>query len=96
MLGPGITLLPGNVAPEQGRDSIQLPLTRLPQAAVILMEAQPVRLDPELGWLRSGGWFSTAGNDDSILLRMKEDYDGAEPSATSVRCTCLHADAALH
>jgi uncharacterized protein YyaL (SSP411 family) len=31
-----------------------------------------------------GGWFSTTGHDDSVLLRLKEDYDGAEPSATSV------------
>ncbi|MGE0866021.1 MAG: thioredoxin domain-containing protein [Vicinamibacterales bacterium] len=32
----------------------------------------------------SGGWFSTTGADPSVLLRMKEDYDGAEPSPTSV------------
>jgi uncharacterized protein YyaL (SSP411 family) len=31
-----------------------------------------------------GGWFSTTGQDESVLLRLKEDYDGAEPSATSV------------
>ena len=31
-----------------------------------------------------GGWFSTTGQDPSVLLRMKEDYDGAEPSASSV------------
>jgi uncharacterized protein YyaL (SSP411 family) len=31
-----------------------------------------------------GGWFSTSGDDPSVLLRMKEDYDGAEPSAGSV------------
>jgi uncharacterized protein YyaL (SSP411 family) len=31
-----------------------------------------------------GGWFSTTGLDESVLLRLKEDYDGAEPSATSV------------
>jgi uncharacterized protein len=30
------------------------------------------------------GWFSTTGNDPSVLLRLKEDYDGAEPSASSV------------
>ena len=35
-------------------------------------------LDPD------GGWFSTTGEDPSVLLRMKEDYDGAEPSPTSV------------
>jgi uncharacterized protein len=31
-----------------------------------------------------GGWFSTTGRDRSVLLRLKEDYDGAEPSASSV------------
>jgi len=33
---------------------------------------------------REGGWFSTTGRDPSVLLRMKEDYDGAEPTASSV------------
>jgi uncharacterized protein YyaL (SSP411 family) len=31
-----------------------------------------------------GGWFSTTGRDPSVLLRLKEDYDGAEPAASSV------------
>jgi uncharacterized protein YyaL (SSP411 family) len=31
-----------------------------------------------------GGWFSTSGQDSSILLRLKEDHDGAEPSASSI------------
>ncbi len=31
-----------------------------------------------------GGWFSTTGEDASVLLRLKEDYDGAEPAAASV------------
>jgi uncharacterized protein YyaL (SSP411 family) len=31
-----------------------------------------------------GGWFSTTGRDPSVLLRMKEDYDGAEPAVSSV------------
>jgi uncharacterized protein YyaL (SSP411 family) len=31
-----------------------------------------------------GGWFSTSGRDASVLLRLKEDYDGAEPAATSI------------
>jgi uncharacterized protein YyaL (SSP411 family) len=35
--------------------------------------------DPE-----SGGFFSTAGGDRSLVLRVKEDYDGAEPSGNSV------------
>jgi hypothetical protein len=29
-------------------------------------------------------WFSTTGRDPSVLVRMKEDYDGAEPSASSI------------
>jgi uncharacterized protein YyaL (SSP411 family) len=32
----------------------------------------------------AGGWFSTTGADPRVLLRLKEDYDGAEPSASSV------------
>ncbi|BCS33986.1 thioredoxin domain-containing protein [Luteitalea sp. TBR-22] len=31
-----------------------------------------------------GGWFSTTGDDPTVLLRMKEDYDGAEPAASAV------------
>ena len=31
-----------------------------------------------------GGWFSTTGKDESVLLRLKDDYDGAEPAASSV------------
>ena len=33
---------------------------------------------------RDGGWFATTGDDPSVLLRLKEDYDGAEPAAASV------------
>ena len=39
----------------------------------------------ELFWdAHEGGWFSTSGNDSTVLLRLKEDYDGAEPAAGSV------------
>ena len=39
----------------------------------------------ELFWdAEAGGWFSTTGSDPSVLLRMKEDYDGAEPAPSSV------------
>jgi hypothetical protein len=31
-----------------------------------------------------GAWYSTTGEDKSVLLRLKEEYDGAEPSASSV------------
>src|SRR5262249_14880167 len=43
------------------------------------------RKQDELFWDdTSGGWYSTTGRDPSVLLRMKEDYDGAEPTASSV------------
>ncbi|HXT69359.1 MAG TPA: thioredoxin domain-containing protein [Vicinamibacterales bacterium] len=48
-----------------------------------------------------GGWFGTTGNDPTVLLRLKEDYDGAEPSAASVttgnliRLAQLTGDASL-
>ena len=39
----------------------------------------------ELFWdAAGGGWFSTTGKDASVLLRLKEEYDGAEPAASSV------------
>jgi uncharacterized protein len=39
----------------------------------------------ELFWDATGaGWFSTTGEDPSVLVRLKEDYDGAEPAASSV------------
>jgi uncharacterized protein len=39
----------------------------------------------ELFWDEtSGGWFSTSGRDPSVLVRMKEEYDGAEPSASAI------------
>jgi uncharacterized protein YyaL (SSP411 family) len=43
------------------------------------------RRQDELFWdEQSGGWFSTDGRDPTVLLRMKEEYDGAEPSPNSV------------
>jgi uncharacterized protein YyaL (SSP411 family) len=43
------------------------------------------RRQDELFWDDTeGGWFSTTGADPSVLLRLKEDYDGAEPAASSV------------
>jgi uncharacterized protein len=39
----------------------------------------------ELFWdAAEGGWFGTTGDDPSVLMRLKEDYDGAEPAASSV------------
>ena len=42
-----------------------------------------------------GGYFSTTGADPSVLLRAKEDYDGAEPSPNSVAALNLLRLAAL-
>jgi uncharacterized protein YyaL (SSP411 family) len=48
--------------------------------AVRLQETQD-----ELFWdSKSGGYFTTRGTDPSILMRTREDYDGAEPSPNSV------------
>ena len=50
----------------------------------------------ELFWDEAGGgWFSTTGQDPTVLLRMKEDYDGAEPSPSSVSALNLLALAHL-
>ena len=51
----------------------------------------------ELFWDEvSGGWFSTTGLDPTVLLRMKDDYDGAEPSASSVSVMNLLMLSHLH
>jgi uncharacterized protein YyaL (SSP411 family) len=43
------------------------------------------RRQDDLFWdAQSGGWFNTTGEDPSVILRMKEDYDGAEPSPSSI------------
>ena len=43
------------------------------------------RRQDQLFWdTEDGGWFATTGEDPAVLLRLKEDYDGAEPSAGSV------------
>jgi len=33
---------------------------------------------------KNGGYFSTSGNDENVVLRMKDDNDSAEPAASSV------------
>jgi uncharacterized protein YyaL (SSP411 family) len=48
--------------------------------AIELQEQQDALFWDEAG----AGWFSTTGQDPTVLLRMKEDYDGAEPTASSV------------
>jgi hypothetical protein len=42
------------------------------------------RQDEQFWDAENGGWFNTTGNDPSVILRMKEDYDGAEPSPSSM------------
>ena len=42
------------------------------------------RQDEQFWDAENGGWFNTTGADPSVILRMKEDYDGAEPSPSSM------------
>jgi len=50
------------------------------ETAVALTETQN-----RLFWdKQDGGFYDTSGEDETILLRTKEDYDGAEPSANSI------------
>ncbi len=50
------------------------------ESAVALTETQN-----RLFWdKRDGGFYDTSGEDKTILLQTKEDYDGAEPSANSI------------
>jgi uncharacterized protein YyaL (SSP411 family) len=37
----------------------------------------------------AGGFFSASGDDPHLVLRMKDDYDGAEPSGNSLAATLL-------
>jgi uncharacterized protein YyaL (SSP411 family) len=39
------------------------------------------RMDERFWDAEGAGWFSTTNEDPSVLIRLKEDYDGAEPSA---------------
>jgi uncharacterized protein len=42
------------------------------------------RQDEQFWDPKDGGWFSTTGQDPTVLLRLKDDHDGAEPAASSV------------
>jgi len=42
-----------------------------------------------------GGFFTTSGSDASVLIRLKEDHDGAEPAASSVASSNLLRLAAM-
>jgi len=37
----------------------------------------------------NGGFYSTAGTDPTLILRIKDDYDGAEPSGNSIAALSL-------
>lgn len=56
-----------------------------PDPAWLTWAAELQACQDQLFWDdENGGWFSTTGRDPSVLLRMKETYDGAEPTASSV------------
>ncbi|KAL0841361.1 hypothetical protein ABMA28_015060 [Loxostege sticticalis] len=49
----------------------------------------------ELFWdSKNGGYFTCSAEDDTVVLRLKEDQDGAEPSGNSVACHNLQRLAA--
>jgi uncharacterized protein len=50
------------------------------QWALILQKTQ----DTQFWDKESGGYFSSSGQDPTVLLRMKDDYDGAEPSPNTI------------
>lgn len=50
------------------------------QLAIALMEKQIVLFADEA----QGGFFETSGTDHSVLVRLKADYDGAEPTGNSI------------
>ncbi|NCC51373.1 MAG: thioredoxin domain-containing protein [Spartobacteria bacterium] len=52
---------------------------RLEWATVLQARQDELFLDTE-----HGGYFNTSGADPAVLLRIKDDYDGAEPSVNSV------------
>jgi uncharacterized protein YyaL (SSP411 family) len=54
-----------------------------------------MRLDGAFAAPDGAGWFATTGDDASVLLRLIEEYDGAEPAATSVAVMNLLALARL-
>lgn len=55
------------------------------QVAAALTETQNRIFTDE----KEGGFFDSSGEDKSILLRMKEEYDGAEPSGNAIAASNL-------
>lgn len=54
--------------------------TRWLEAAVKISENQIALFEDT----KNGGYYNTSGKDSSVLIRMKSDYDGAEPTGNSV------------
>src|SRR5262249_8162738 len=54
-----------------------------------LAEAVTARMVALFHDAQGGGFFATTGADPSVLLRMKEDWDGAEPAGSSVAAGLL-------
>jgi uncharacterized protein YyaL (SSP411 family) len=54
-------------------------LRHLDTAVTLTRKMRDLFEDPE-----KGGFFTTAAGDSSLVLRMKDDYDGAEPSGNSI------------
>jgi uncharacterized protein len=68
-----------------------------PNAEWLEWAVQLQRRQDALFWDEAcGGWFSTTGQDPTVLMRMKEDYDGAEPSASSMSVMNLVVLSHLH
>jgi uncharacterized protein YyaL (SSP411 family) len=53
--------------------------SRIEAALALASEMRELFEDPA-----GGGFFSTASGDSNLVLRMKDDYDGAEPSGNSI------------
>jgi hypothetical protein len=52
-------------------------------------EALVARMVELFGDAEHGGFWSTSGKDPSVLLWLKEDYDGAEPAGNSIAALAL-------
>jgi hypothetical protein len=65
--------------------SLQVLVVFFPFSHFVFLNLVESSLQDELFLDREGGgYFNTPGEDPSVLLRVKEDHDGAEPSGNSV------------
>jgi len=51
---------------------------------LVLAEKLQAAMDAEFWDAQRGGYFNSPGGAADVVVRLKEDYDGAEPAATSV------------